>query len=150
MTSQHLSRHAVLASITAIICVAVALSVHAAYSDQSSDQDIRDSCKDFSVDADGVLSATCNTWKMDGTVTGTYSDTIDLDDKIGWDGHHLQRNSSDYSDECYDESIVIYTTNIYLHVTCKNERPDDTYPIETTEQIRIDDLVSNRGSRPKQ
>ena len=66
MTSQHIDRRHAFASLAAVVCVAVALSVHAAYSSDSTAQGVMDSCKDFSIGGDGVLSATCNVWSAQG------------------------------------------------------------------------------------
>ena len=129
------SRHALLASLAAVAAVCMTPSAQAAYDSGSSSNEVTNSCKDPSVDTNGVLSATCNTWKLDGTVTGTKSHTIDLDGKIGFEDGKLQSGKSDFSGQCDDESISATSDKWELKATCA----------EKSVGIRIDNLLYSRG-----
>ena len=129
------SRHGLLASLAAVAAVCVALSAHAAYESGSSDQDIKDSCKDFSVNTNGVLSANRNVWSSHGTVFDTRARTIDLDDKVGFDGSALQYNQTGFSDKCEDETVGLASDKLKLKATCSSK----------IVKIRIDDMMYNSG-----
>ncbi len=131
------ARHRLLASLAAATAVGAALSVHAVYSSTSSSQDIMKSCKDFSVSGSGVLTATCNVWSSQGTVHRQDQHTIDLDDKVGFDGSALKYNQTGYSGKCDDEAIVVDNVQILLTARC----PSDAQTIH----IRIDDMIYNHG-----
>lgn len=129
-----------LAALAALVAVAVALSVHARYSDDSIDKDVMNSCKNFSVDGDGVLSMTCNVWSTDGDVYGTEDRTIDLDEKIGFDGSALQYNQSDFSGKCHGEHVNTWTTGqLTLRANCPLGLGGKTVA------MRVDDMIYNEG-----
>ena len=132
-------RYGLLASLTAIVAVGVALSVHAAYTSSSSDGDIKDSCKDFSVTGAGVLSANCNVWDANGNVVSdaTRAHTIDLDDRVDFDGTKLQCNESgSFSGSCEDETVGLFSDKLELKATCSSK----------IVKMRIDDLMYNNGA----
>ena len=129
------SRHGLLPSLAAVAALCLALSAHAAYDSKSTDNDVKDSCKDFSVDTAGVLSANCNLWDSGGTVFDTRARTIDLDEKIGFDGNALKYDSSDYSGKCDSESLTFASDKLTLYATCS----------EKSVSIRIDDMIWNEG-----
>lgn len=126
-------------ALAALAAIALALSVHAAYSSDTADDDIVDSCKDFSVSGDGVLSATCNIWDNQGNVYDTRDYTIDLDDKIGFDGSALQYNGKDFSGNCDSETVSLANDQLTLKANCPEGAGGNTV------SIRIDDLIWNEG-----
>ncbi len=136
MTSKRICKqHGPLASLVATVAVGVALSVHAAYSATSSDDDVKDSCKDFSVNTYGVMSATCNVWSSHGTVFRQDTHKIDLDHKVGFDGSALQYNQNNFTGQCDDLSVSFGSDRLTLKATCD----------EKSVSIRIDDMMYNLG-----
>ena len=136
MISQPLyKRPSLLASLAAIAAIGVALSVHATYSGTSSDDDVKDSCKDFSVNSSGLMSASCNTWGSHGDVFDVRTRDIDLDDKVGYDDGALHYNQKDFSGDCEDLSVNLANDKLTLKAVCS----------DTTISIRIDDMMWNAG-----
>ena len=131
----------VLASLVGITAVCVALSARADYDATSSDIDVKDSCKDFSVDGDGVLTAPCNDWGSNHIVDGTSERDIDLDDKIGFDGSELKFNLADFSDKCVSETVSFGSDKLTLKAEC-SETAEATGGGKTV-SIRIDWLLFN-------
>lgn len=132
------TRNGVLGSLAGIAALCVALSAPEtawAYSAESNDQDVLESCKDFNVDGSGVLSANCNEWSSHGDVYGVRARTIDLDEKIGYDGA-LKYNQSDFSAECENESVTSSSGKLTLKATCSGKDVG----------IRVDDRIYNQGS----
>ena len=116
----------VLASLAGIVAVCATLSVPvsawAAYDAKSTDGDVLKSCKDFSINSSGVLSANCNEWDNNNEVQSVEARTIDLDEKIGADSGGLVFNSSNFSDKCSDLTIAVRFSKLNLQATCENVR----------------------------
>lgn len=140
MISRSVRNHSrLLASLAGAVAVVVALSIHAVYGSGTADDDIKDSCKDFSVSADGVLSATCNVWTNKAVVFGTRNHTIDLDEKVGFDGSALQYDQKDFSGKCDSETVSFGSDQLTLKANCPSGAGG------TTVSIRIDDMIWNEG-----
>ncbi len=129
-----------LSVLIALVGFAVALSVHAVYSSKTADDDVKDSCKDFSIDGAGVLSATCNVWDSHEIVYDTGNYTIDLDAKVGYDGRELQYNLKGFSNICKDETVGLADDKLILKADC----PLGGSKTKTV-SIRIDDMIWNEG-----
>ena len=127
-----------LASLAGIVAVCAALSVPApawaAYDSKSTDGDVLSSCKDFSINSSGVLSANCNEWDND-KVQSVKARVIDLDEKIGLKDGKLEYNQSNVSGDCSDLSVSVSSSKLTLSAVCG----------EKTVGIRLDDRITNEG-----
>ena len=142
--SQHIHRrHGLLAALCAVAAVCAALSAYAAYDSMSSSSDIMDSCTSFTVDSAGVLTATCNVWDDIGQVKRTQQHTIDLDERVGFDGTALKTHKTGFSDKCKEEVTSLTSDNkLNVAADCSETGKEGTY---VHVSVRIDDLMYNRG-----
>ena len=127
-----------LASLAGIAVVCATLSVPApawaAYDAKSTDGDVLKSCKDFSIDSSGVMSANCNEWDND-KVQSVEARTIDLDEKVGADAGGLVYDSSNFSDKCSDLTIAVRFGKLNLQAVCGEVRTG----------IFLNDRITNVG-----
>ena len=127
-----------LASFAGIAAVCATLSAPApawaGYDAKSTDGDIMESCKDFSISSSGVLSANCNEWDND-KVQSVEARTIDLDEKIGVKDGALVYNGSNFSDECRDETANWNDSELAVAALCAGKIVG----------IRLDDRITNEG-----
>ena len=132
------------------LCAALVLiasaAVHAAYSNNSTSNDIMKSCKNFSVGTEGVLSLTCNEWNSWG-VWGTKNHTLDLDARVGNSDGSLKYSSTDttvkdFSIQCNNEKVEIKNDQLILSANC----PDSTGFNYFDSSVRVDEDIYNNGS----
>ena len=132
------SPNSVLASLAGIVSVCAILSVPvsawAAYDAKSTDGDVLSSCKDFSINSSGVMSANCNEWD-NNKVQSVEARTIDLDEKVGADAGGLVYDSSNFSDKCSDLTIAVRFGKLNLQAVCGEVRTG----------LFLSDRITNEG-----
>lgn len=144
-----------IAALSSVALVVASVVVHAAFSATNMTDDIVDSCENFSISTDGVLTATCNRWEYGHTdcadrtttcVTGTYTDTIDLDERVGTIRGNLTLDltgtRSNFTSTCDSSSFSVGVNSedeLDLEATC-------TYNgTQVTSSTRLCYGVLNRG-----
>ena len=126
-----------------ILAMTAAESAFAGYSSRSIESNIMNSCKNFSINSSGLLTAICNEWDA-WSVSNTEKHSIDLDSNIGNTNGELNfaanGSQSNFSRTCDTETVNVQNNQLILEASC-----DGPSGSQINSSIRIDHRLLNEG-----